>query len=162
MDSASDVELLRGLRRLIEAGAVRLELDLRRLDHIDSPVAVEADSNIWVYGAIPVCGLGFWAFGVIAGAASVVLALAVYFTLGRTYVRRRLARRVRERALQETAIWRRLWRFGGVALVDDAAMRCAAPDGNWMAMVRTKLGEAAASGGHDHDAGGRAREHVDR
>src|SRR5579859_3949452 len=140
-DEASDVELLRALRRLIAEGALTLELDMKRLDHIDSPVGVEADSNIWVYGAIPLCALVFWQLGLRPGLATVALAFVLYFTLGRRYVRRRLARRVRERALHESALWRRLWRFGGVALVDVAAggTRCAAPEGNWMALVRARM-----------------------
>ncbi|MBV9522277.1 MAG: hypothetical protein JO010_05765, partial [Alphaproteobacteria bacterium] len=65
---------------------------------------------------------------------------------GRAYVRRRVAMRVHERALQDSDLWRRLWRFGGVRLVprgaDDPAAKqriepCAAPEGNWMALVRT-------------------------
>ena len=63
MNEASPDDLLRGLRGLIENGAVRLELDLGKLDQMDSPVAVEADSNIWVYGAIPFCALVFWQIG---------------------------------------------------------------------------------------------------
>ena len=141
IDEPTDIELLRALRRLIESGALSLELDMRRLDHIDSPVAVEADSNIWVYGAIPICALIFWRLGLWPGVAAVALALALYFTLGRAYVRRRLARRVHERALQESQLWRRLWRFGGVALVDAASgggARCVAPEGNWMELVRRR------------------------
>src|SRR6185312_14293064 len=42
---ATPVDLLRALRGLVESGALRLELDLKRLDHMDSPVGVEADSN---------------------------------------------------------------------------------------------------------------------
>ena len=143
MDEASDVELLRALRLLIEKGALSLELDLRRLDHIDCPVAVEADSNIWVYGAIPICALVFWRLGLWPGVGAVALALALYFTLGRAYVRRRLVRRVHERALQESALWRRLWRFGGLTLIDaapgDGERCCVAPEGNWMALVRRRV-----------------------
>ena len=63
MNESSADELFRDLRLLIERGDLRLELDLVRLDHIDSPVAVEADSNIWVYGLILVCVAAFWQGG---------------------------------------------------------------------------------------------------
>jgi hypothetical protein len=140
MNEASPDVLLRGLRGLIESGAVRLELDLGKLDQMDSPVAVEADSNIWVYGAIPFCALVFWQFGLWPGLASIAAGLALYFTVGRAYVRRRLAVRVHERALRNSELWRRLWRFGGVMLIDAAnGARCAAPDGNWMALVRARV-----------------------
>jgi hypothetical protein len=136
--------LLRTLRGLIADGAVRLELDLARLDHIDSPVAVEADSNIWIYGGVLASGIVFWRAGLWPGIATVAAGLTLYVTAGRAYVRRRLRRRVEERALAESELWRRLWRFGGVALVERASgSRCAAPDGNWMALVRRAMPTAA-------------------
>ncbi|MBV9523935.1 MAG: hypothetical protein JO010_14135, partial [Alphaproteobacteria bacterium] len=64
---ATPAELLRSLRRLVESGALRIELDLRRLDHMDSPVGVEADSNRWIYPAIILCGATFWFFGLWPG-----------------------------------------------------------------------------------------------
>jgi len=81
MNEASAADLLRALRGLVASGAVRIELDLKRLDHMDSPVGVEADSNIWVYGSIPICAGVFWQLGPWAGIAAVVVSLALYFTL---------------------------------------------------------------------------------
>jgi hypothetical protein len=144
MSEASAEDLFRDLRLLVARGALRLELDFARLDHIDSPVAVEADSNIWVYVSIVVCAAIFWRAGTWPGVAAVAISLALYLTLGRRYVRRRLARRVHERALADGEVWRRLWRFGGVALIDDEGGRCAAPDGNWMALVRRRATCSAA------------------
>jgi hypothetical protein len=153
MNEASADDLFRELRALLARGTLRLELDLARLDHIDSPVAVEADSNIWVYGSIAVCAIIFWQGGTYPGVAAVAVSLALYFTVARRYVRRRLIRRVHERALGDGETWRRLWRFGGVTLVqegpgadgsEDGDGRCAAPQGNWMALVRR---HAADSGG---------------
>src|SRR5262249_53446791 len=101
--------------------------------------------NIWVYGAIPLCAVAFWQLGVWPGVAAVAASLALYFTAGRAYVRRRLRRRVEERALQDTELWRRLWRFGGVTLVEQPnGARCAAPDGNWMALARTRIAATAS------------------
>jgi hypothetical protein len=144
MNEASTDELFRELRALLARGKLRLELDLARLDHIDSPVAVEADSNIWVYGAIAVCAAAFWQGGTYPGIAAIAISLALYFTVARRYVRRRLVRRVHERALGDGEIWRRLWRFGGIALVAASAGgaedRCVAPQGNWMALVRRLAG----------------------
>jgi hypothetical protein len=92
MNEASTDELFRELRALLARGKLRLELDLARLDHIDSPVAVEADSNIWVYGAIAVCAAAFWQGGTYPGIAAIAISLALYFTVARRYVRRRLVR----------------------------------------------------------------------
>src|SRR5437899_4502449 len=137
MNEASADDLFRDLRRLIERGELRLELDIERLDHIDSPVAVEADSNIWVYGLIVVCAVAFWQGGTRPGMAAIAISLVLYFTVARAYVRRRLRRRVHERALGDGELWRRLWRFGGVTLVGARDVRCAAPEANWMALVRS-------------------------
>jgi hypothetical protein len=132
-------ELFRGLCRLRERGTLRLDLDFARLDHIDSPVAVEADSNIWIYGSIVVCIAVFGRLGLWPGIAAICVSLALYQTVGRAYVRHRLSRRVREQALGDSRSWRQLWQFGGVSLVVDtpgAEQRCTAPGGNWMALVR--------------------------
>ncbi len=139
MSEASAEDLFRELRRLVACGTVRLELDLARLEHIDSPVVVEADSNIWVYTLLAVCAVVFWRAGPWPGVAAIVASLALYLTAGRRYVRRRLIRRVHERALGDGEVWRRLWRFGGVTLVAGGAGRCIAPAGNWMALVRHLL-----------------------
>jgi hypothetical protein len=135
--SASDAELLRTLRAGVDEGRVRLEFDHRRLDHMDSPVAVQADSNIWIYAGILVTAAVWWRLGTRAGLAAAALSLLLYLAAGRRYVRRRVERRVREVALQDTAVWRKLWRFGGIALAADGE-RCAAPDGNWMEFVRCR------------------------
>ncbi len=151
MNEASAADLFRELRRLVASGTLRLELDLARLDHIDSPVAVEADSNIWVYGLLVICVAVFWQAGPVPGVVAIAVSLVLYFTLGRRYVRRRLRRRVHERALGDGEIWQRLWRFGGITLVADEAgtggtQRCVAPQGNWMALVRRLAADPAASG----------------
>jgi hypothetical protein len=140
-------DLFLRLRSLIDGGVIGLELDLKRLDHMDSPVGVEADSNLWIYPGIVATGLAFWFIGPYGGVAVAVAALALFLTAGRAYVRRRLVRRVHQRALQELEIWRKLWRFGGVRLVPHGgragpAQPCVAPEGNWMALVRTIGGES--------------------
>jgi hypothetical protein len=151
MNEPSADDLFRELRALLARGTLRLELDVGRLDHMDSPVAVEADSNVWVYGSIAVCALVFWQGGTYPGLAAIAVSLVLYFTVARRYVRRRLIRRVHERALGDGEVWRRLWRFGGVTLVEEGreagdAGRCAAPQGNWMAMVRRLAAGAPAPG----------------
>ncbi|MDB5409099.1 MAG: hypothetical protein JWL84_4011 [Rhodospirillales bacterium] len=140
MNDPTPAELMRLLRALIASGALRLDLDFKRLDHMDCPVAVEADSNVWIYAGVALCALVFWLGGAWIGLAAAAACLILYLTLGRRYVHRRLRRRIDEAALNDSEIWRRLWRFGGVALVADDGIRCVAPEDNWMALVRARSG----------------------
>jgi hypothetical protein len=128
-------QLFAALRREEQAGTIRLELDLKRLSHIDSPVAIEAESNRWVYGGIVASGVVWWQLGAAAGIAVATASLGAYLTLGKRQLGRRIAGRVQDKALADIAVWRQLWRFGGVTLVA-GERRCAAPAGNWMQLVR--------------------------
>lgn len=133
-------ELLAVLRRRISEGAVELRVEPKRLNHIDSPVVVEADGNIWVYAALFVAALLWWRWGMASGVAALALGVVVYLTLGRAYVNRRIERRVRRDALGDLDKWRKLWRFSGLTLVAKDRREpasCASPDGNWMAFIRS-------------------------
>ena len=136
-EAASASDLLRALAGLVEAGKVAVRLDFRRLNHMDSPVGVEADSNIWAYGVLALTILAWWRGGWEIGVAVAVIGTIAYYTVGRVYVRRRLDQRVTATALGDLDTWRKLWRFGGVMLVPQDGEPCVAPDGNWMALVRS-------------------------
>ncbi len=132
-------ELLAALRRHLADGKVEMRIAPRTLNHIDSPVAVEADGNVWAYAFLFIAALLWWRWGAAPGLGALVVGVAVYLTLGRAYVHRRIERRVREQALHDVEKWRKLWRFPGLTLVatgrpDIAA--CASPDGNWMGFTR--------------------------
>jgi len=132
-------ELLAVLRRRIGEGKVELRVEPQRLNHIDSPVSVEADGNIWAYAALFIAALLWWRWGMAPSLAALALGVVVYLTFGRGYVNRRIERRVRRDALDDLDKWRKLWRFKGltlVARVGQAPMPCASPDGNWMAFAR--------------------------
>jgi hypothetical protein len=132
-------QLLAALRQLEREGRLELRIDPRPLGHMDSPVASEADGNIWVYASIALAGALLLWRGVVPALVALVLGVAFYLTLGRIYVHRRIERRVREKALLNVETWRKLWRFRGLTLAakdrPDLA-ECASPDGNWMAFVR--------------------------
>jgi hypothetical protein len=135
-------ELLTALRRLAAARQVEIRVEPKRLNHIDSPVAFEADGNIWVYAFLAAAAFAGWRWGLVTGGATLALGIAVYLTLGRAYVHRRIERRVRRDALENLEKWRKLWRFSGLTLVaagrpDLAA--CTSPNGNWMGFVRAAL-----------------------
>ena len=134
-------ELFRALRRLHQEGRIALSYDYARLHHMDCPVGVEADGNVIAYTVIGAVLLALWLAGWQAALGVLVLGTALYFTLGRRYVRGRIRRRVEERALESLDLWQRLWRFGGVGLVPkDDGTACVAPNGNWMALVRSLRG----------------------
>ncbi|HUK07511.1 MAG TPA: hypothetical protein VLX09_06565 [Stellaceae bacterium] len=131
-------ELLVRLRRRYSAGHVKIELDGKRLMKLDSPVNIEAESNQWVYGFL---GLGLvlgFAVGYKVGLATAAVGIVLYLTLGKALIRRRIARRVREKALADVVLWRKLWSFGGVSLEasTQGGGRCTAPKDNWLEFVR--------------------------
>ncbi len=132
--------LLDILRRLCAEGRVAIQIDPKRLTHIDSPVAFEADSNQWVYALLVITGIIWWQHSWQAGMTAAAVSIAIYLTVAKRIVRGRIDRRVREQVLNDVVRWRKLWSFGGIVLteVTDAgeASRCEAPAGNWMEFTR--------------------------
>ena len=134
--SDSEAALLQRLDELVGAGRIALALDRRKLTHIDFPLGLDADGNLWAYPLVLGTAFAWWLGGVWIGLAAGAVAALVYQTLGRAYMARRLEKRIRERGLKNAEIWRKLWRFGGVILTPEAGGPCQGPDGNWMALVR--------------------------
>ena len=129
-----DRELLDRLRRAVAAGDVRLELDLKHLSHIHSPVGSEAEANLFLYPGIVLAGLAWWQLDWRFAVGIAVVTIAVYLTLGRVWSRRRLHARVHAKALGDLARWRKLWKWGGIVLVRESAegpVRCAGPQQSW-------------------------------
>ena len=129
-------KLFAALNRLRTDGKIALRLDYKKLTQLDSPVGSEADGNIWAYGGLALAIVAWWFRGWQVAVGVAVAGVLIYFTLGRWYMHRRIRRRVEDKALVDLTQWRRLWNFGGVALVPGAGEECAAPQGNWMALVR--------------------------
>jgi hypothetical protein len=134
------------LAGLVSAGRVGVEIDLARLDSMDSPVVMQSDMAKWFVLLVVAGAAGFWFGGIWVGLGVTVMGVAVYQAVGRPYHRRHLTQRVRDVALGEDALWRQLWRFGGVTLVSlDPAQpgRCVAPEDDWIAFTRNLAGTAA-------------------
>ncbi|MBU6508401.1 MAG: hypothetical protein KGQ82_12980 [Alphaproteobacteria bacterium] len=129
-------KLFSALHRLCTDGKLLLRLDYKKLTHLDSPVGSEADGNIWAYGGLALVVAAWWFGGWQVAVGVAIAGVLIYFTLGRWYMHRRIRRRVEDKALADLALWRKLWKFGGVTLVSDTGEKCAAPHGNWMALVR--------------------------
>jgi hypothetical protein len=137
-ENETAAQLFQALSRLRDQGKVSLRLDFSRLNHMDSPVGVEADSNIWVYGGVTLSLLALWLGGAYWALGVAAAGIAAYYTMGRAYVRRRLGRRIEERAFKDLELWQKLWRWGGIALVPASGGEiCSAPKGNWIALVRS-------------------------
>ncbi len=133
-------QLFARLRQLCAEDRVAIELDNKRLSHIDSPVSFEAWGNQLVYPLLLLtCALWWW-FGWKVGGATAVASVLIYLTIGKAFLHRRIERRVREQVLEDVVRWRKLWSFGGVSLrrlgEGDADAICNAPSDNWMEFVR--------------------------
>jgi hypothetical protein len=139
-------ELFARLRGLCAEGRVLVELDHKRLSHIDSPVSFEAWGNQLVYPLLLLTSLLWWWFGWKVGSATAVASVVAYLTIGKAFLHRRIERRVQEQVLEDVVRWRKLWSFGGVTLrlVDgeEGALTCVSPGDNWMQFVR-RLSNAA-------------------
>jgi hypothetical protein len=133
-------ELFARLRRLCAEGRVTIELNKKRLMHVDSPVSFEAWGNQLVYPLLVLTIAVWWWFGWEFGAGTAVASVLVYLTLGKAFLYRRIERRVREQVLEDVVRWRKLWSFGGVNLrttaTDGENGICASPGDNWMEFVR--------------------------
>jgi hypothetical protein len=137
MDQRTDTELLAALRGMIARGDVQLQLDAAKLDHMDSPVSVQADSTRWFAVLFVACAAAFWFGGWIGGGVATATSIALWFAWVRPGTHRRIRARVNDIATKDTQTWRALWRFGGVRLVA-ANTTCSAPTDNWMQFVRDR------------------------
>jgi hypothetical protein len=131
-----DVDYLRLLRDAIQSGAITVSLNLGKLEHIDSPISVQADSNRWIYSLIVIVSaaawLGgmWWAFGVATAGA------VAWFAVGRRWHRRRMEQRFHQVTLHNLEDWKKLWRMPGVVLRDaKTGNQSESPSGNWRALV---------------------------
>jgi hypothetical protein len=133
-DSALD--LYRALRDKIAAGELELRCDYKRLGHMDSPVGSETESSRWAYATIAAILLGLWRGGWWLALAAAGVGSVLYYTVGATQIRRNIRKRIDRRSLTSLDDWQRLWTFGGITLAARDGTLCAAPQGNWMALVR--------------------------
>ncbi len=135
-----DKDLLDELRAAHEGGRVAIRLDLKKLDHMDSPIAVQADSGIWIFGLIVATGLTWWFAGTAAGIGAVVVGAIAYATIGRRVIQRKMRRRFFEVGIKNIEPWRKLWELQGITLeCAESGEVCSSPDGNWIRFVLDHL-----------------------
>jgi hypothetical protein len=141
-----DFDYLKLLRGAIDAGVIKASLDLKQLEHIDSPISVQADSNRWIYGLMVVIAGAAWFGGVWWAVGAATAGAAAWFVIGRPWHRRRMEQRFHQSALHNLEQWKKLWRMPGVVLTNAATgAECASPAGNWRAFVGAATAEAARS-----------------
>ncbi len=136
-----DTDLLEMLRSAEAGGRVVIGLDPRKLDDVDSPIAVQAESTRWLYGLLAVAGLIWWLAGAYAGVGAIAAGALIYATIGRRQVERNIRRRFYDRGIRDIGTWRKLWRLEGITLAcpsrsgTEGAPVCRSPDGNWQRFV---------------------------
>lgn len=136
-------DYLAALRRDIEAGAVRAELDFGKLDHIDSPLVVEAEKTRWLYVFLVACLAIGWFVAWQAGVAAAATCALLYATVVRRLLRTKMRRRFTETVLFDLDKFRKLWRLSGIVLVDDrTGARVESPGGNWIRFMMDRQAHA--------------------
>ena len=128
----NEKDLLRALNRAVADGRVSVALDCVRLQHTDSPIAVQADHNRWLYAVTAATVGAGLAFGWVRGAVALAVGVAVYFRFGRPWVHRRMRARFFATTLDDIADFKKIWHLRGVTLTLTATgLLCASPDGDW-------------------------------
>jgi hypothetical protein len=105
---------------------------------------VEADTNRWIYGIMASTLAAGFLLAWWAGLAVLATGVALYWGIGRNWVRRRMARRFQDRILEDIALFKKLWRSTGVTLaLTSRPVLCHSPSGDWRRFVIENL-----AGGH--------------
>ncbi len=138
--AVTENDLLRALAAAVAEGRVTAALDCRRLLHTDSPIAVQADHNRWLYGIALAAGGAALALGWRIGLAALAAGVGLYFAVGRPWIHRRMRARFSEKTLTDIADFKRLWQLKGVTLTLAAGgVSCASPGGDWRRFVMDRV-----------------------
>jgi hypothetical protein len=140
-----DAEYLKLLRTLIESGAVTVSLDLKKLEHVDSPISMEADSNRWIYALIVIVGGAAWLGGLWPAVGAAAAGAVAWFIIGKPWHSRRMEQRFHKEALHDAETFKKLWRMTGVVMTaSGSGANCASPNGNWRAFVNAVTANSPA------------------
>ncbi len=151
-----DTDLLEMLRLAEADGRVTIGLDPRELDHVDSPISIQAESTRWIYGLMTAALLVWWLGGAYAGIGAIAAGALIYATIGRRQVERNIRRRFYDSGITDIGTWRKLWRLEGITLACNlragacnsragakGAPVCSSPDGNWRRFVLDHIAPGA-------------------
>ncbi|MCH8095833.1 MAG: hypothetical protein IID53_01970 [Proteobacteria bacterium] len=140
-----DTDLLEMLRAAEADGRVTIGLDPRKLDDVDSPISIQAESTRWIYGLMAAALLVWWLGGAYAGVGAIAAGASIYATIGRRQVERNIRRRFYGLAITDIGVWRKLWRLQGITLsCEPSGAACASPDGNWQRFVLDNIAPGGA------------------
>ena len=133
-----DKDYLAALCQAVDDGYLQIEMVFSNLDHVDSPVFVQAEKSWWIYVAL-FGGLALgWFVEWHAGVAFAVAVFALYFLVGRRIILARIHRRMRSLIMKDIVLWRKQWRLKGLVLVADGA-RCESPNDSWIRFAMTHI-----------------------
>ncbi len=144
-----DTDLLEMLRSAETDGRVTIRLDPRKLDDVDSPISIQAESTRWLYGLMAAALLVWWLAGAYAGIGAIAAGALIYATIVRRQVERNIRRRFYSLAITDTGVWRKLWRIEGITLACTSSAGtkgvpvCSSPDGNWQRFVLDHIAPGA-------------------
>ncbi len=139
-----DTDLLEMLRAAEADGRVTIGLDPRKLDDVDSPISIQAESTRWIYGLMAAALFVWWLGGASAGIGAIAAGALIYATIGRRQVERNIRRRFYGQGIGDIGTWRKLWRLEGITLsLDSSGEACASPDGNWQRFVLDHIAPGA-------------------
>lgn len=126
----TDAELLRQIVTALAEGRCDILFSPGLESHMDFPGNSETDKTQFIIAGLVLVGLAYW-FGNwwLVGAAA-ALVVAGYVGVWRKVVRRRMRRRFIAKGMSEAALWRKCWRFPGIALVSGRE-ECRSPQGDW-------------------------------
>jgi hypothetical protein len=140
-----DAKLLAALRKACVRGEVTIDLDMKRLTHLNSPLMFLADFDQWFIGFVVVAGLAWWLVGWKLSAAAVPVFAVLYMLFAHRIVQRRTMRRITEKAMFEIDQWRKIWGWGGVTLIakiHGAERRAVAPKDSWQEIAAGFLAQS--------------------
>ena len=144
-----DTDLLEMLRSAEADGRVTIGLDPRKLDDVDSPISIQAESTRWIYGLMAAALFIWWLGGAYAGIGAIAAGALIYATIARRQVERNIRRRFYSLAITDIGVWRKLWRLEGITLActssagTKGAPVCSSPDGNWHRFVLDHIAPGA-------------------
>lgn len=125
------------LFRAVDQGWARIDVDPRRVRHMDCPVSGAAYHTSQIYLSGVACLGAFAVVGPIPAAAIVVGIVALNVLVLARLVDRLTRGHVVDRVRRRPDLWEKLWWFGGIAVTTADGVVETAPKGDWRRVAAT-------------------------